>query len=145
MKRLTHDAYYVQLLHLVAARSTCVRRAVAAIIVDVQHRVLATGYNGVPSGFAHCIDTPCPGARDVSGDTRRCLAVHAEQNAILQCHELARAHTLYLSVHPCKICALMIANTPICRVVTLGAYADEGRVILACAGVELITFEPTAS
>jgi len=87
--RPNHDQYFLEMLELVAARSTCCRRSVGAILVDERNRILATGYNGTPQNFGHCTkESPCPGGSDSAGDTSRCLAVHAEVNAILQCHRM---------------------------------------------------------
>ena len=140
MSERSHDAYFTQLLALVASRSTCARRAVGAIIVSERQFVLATGYNGVPSGFLHCTDHPCPGALDPSGDTTRCEAVHAEQNALLQCHRLDLAHTLYTNVMPCFTCAKLIANTPIRRVVCAELYSDTGLSILERAKIKTLVW-----
>lgn len=153
MRPNVHD-YYVSLLPLVAARSTCARRAVAAIITDAKGRVLATGYNGVPAGAPHCMErddeggticdvdnpatgiVPCAGAKDPPGDTRRCLAVHAEANALLQCvHVLSQAHTLYCSTTPCLECAKLIANTPIQLIFVQEEYvSQEGAELLRSLG-----------
>lgn len=128
--RPTIDEYFVAMLKLVAARSTCARRAVGAIVVDEHKHVIATGYNGTPSGFAHCIDEACPGARDPAGDTRRCLSVHAEINAIIQASQLKDAHTLYVSCTPCFSCAKAIANTCIKRIVALEEYNDRDALLV---------------
>ena len=117
------------MLELVSARSTCARRAVGAIIVDKKHRVLATGYNGPPSGFKHCIDSPCLGANDPPGDSSRCDAIHAEVNAILQCHRLDLAWKMYVSCSACFTCSKMIAQTPIKHVVCLETYAEKNDVL----------------
>lgn len=143
--RLSHDEYYLAMLRLVAARSTCVRRAVGAIITDSNHRVLSTGFNGVPIGFPHCTDVPCPGAEDKSGDNSRCLAVHAEVNAVLQCPVLDRAAILYVSCAPCFSCAKMLCNTKIKRVVCLEPYPGIGRDLLIQAGIELVIMPENSS
>jgi len=131
VSRPSHDEYFLSLLEHVAARSTCARRKVGAIIVDADHRILSTGYNGVPRGITHCTDIPCPGAHDLPGQTQLCWAVHAEMNAILQCHDLRYAHTLYTTCAPCFQCAKVIANTNVQRVVSLTDYADHmGRMLL---------------
>lgn len=125
--RDNRDTYFVKMLDQVCSRSTCVRRSVGAIITDERGRILSTGYNGPPSGFDHCTqETPCPGAFDIKGDTRRCMAVHAEQNALLQCWRLDLAHTIYVSVTPCFVCAKMILQTPIKRVISIAPYAGDG-------------------
>lgn len=144
LTRPSRDSYFIQMLRLVASRSTCLRRSVAAIITDEDGHVLSTGYNGVPRGFPHCIDSPCGGEQDAPGKTDRCLSAHAEQNALLQCSRLDRAATLYVSVAPCFTCAKLIANTNIKRVVYSGDYADErGRQLLERAGVECVPFHTT--
>lgn len=140
MKRPSHDEYFVSILKLVAARSTCARRAVGAIITDERHKILATGYNGVPSGRPHCTDIPCPGFADQPGDNRRCAAIHAEVNAILQCHALELAHTLYVSCTPCHSCAKMICNTPIKRIVCLEQYPDVGEETLRDSGIDVLVW-----
>jgi dCMP deaminase len=137
---MTHDQYYLQMLALVAARCTCPRRQVGAIIVDADHRVLSTGFNGVPRGFPHCIDTggatdaACLGRQDKHGDTSRCLAVHAEANAILQCSRLDLARTIYVSCTPCFECAKLLANTQIREIVALEEYTGAGLDVLLNAG-----------
>lgn len=133
------DQYYLDLVPKVADLSTCVRRKVSAIIVDEKGRILSTGYNGVPSGFPHCIDRPCLGADDPSGDSSRCYAVHAEINALIQCSELRYAHTMYCSCSPCFSCAKAIANTSIKRIVFLEQYADiNGLELLEFLGVQMV-------
>ena len=125
MNRPSIDAYYLAMLPLIASRATCPRRRVAAILVDATGRLVSIGYNGSPSGLPHCIDTPCPGATDASGDTSRCIAVHAEVNAILQAQASRRApHTLYCSTTPCFNCAKMLITEGVKRVITTSEYTD---------------------
>lgn len=136
MSRLSHDEYFVKMLALVAERATCGRRSVGAVIVSREHHVLATGYNGVPKRFPHCQDEPCPGRYDSSGNSDRCLAIHAEINALLQCRALPAAATLYVSCAPCFSCAKAITNTNIRRVVYVEGYADmRGLNMLKLANV----------
>lgn len=128
--RPTIDQYYASMLKLVAARATCPRRQVGAIIVDFNGKVLATGYNGVPRDYPHCRDTgalydkACPGWADKSGDSSRCYAVHAEANAILQCSDLKAAYTIYCSTQPCFECCKLIGNTNITIVKYIESYPD---------------------
>lgn len=143
MRRPSRHDYFLSMLVLVASRSTCLRRSVAAILTDAEGHILSTGYNGVPKGILHCGEKAealvCLGADDPPGDTRRCLAVHAEQNALLQCTDLERAHTMYVSCTPCFVCAKMIANTKIRTVVCAEPYADkDGMRILEACGVAVI-------
>ena len=139
-KRLSKDEYFLCMLQLVASRSTCVRRQVAAIIVSKDGHILSTGYNGTPRGFPHCNINPCVGALDSPGDSDRCQAVHAEVNALLQCMRLDLASTLYTSCSPCFTCAKAIANTPITRVLCAEEYSDlRGKAILAQASIKLVS------
>lgn len=133
--RLTKDEFFMSLLDQFAARSTCPRRQVACIVTDVKGHILGTGYNGVPSGLPHCIDIPCPGAKDPSGDSSRCMAIHAEQNALLQCHRLDLAHNLYVQCTPCLTCAKLISNTSIRRIIFFDWYTDTtGSTLLEGLG-----------
>ena len=137
--RRSLDNYYLDMLKLVASRSTCVRRQVGSIITDVKGVVLAMGYNGVPRKYPHCLDNPCLGANDPKGDSSRCFAVHAEQNAILQCADLERAYNIYTTASPCFTCSKLIANTAIMRVIFIDAYPDElGLDVLKRRGIQLI-------
>jgi len=137
MSRLSHDEYFLEMLKLVSARGTCGRRQVGAIIVDEEHHVLSTGYNGPPKGLTHCITLPCTGRNDKPGDTTNCIAVHAEQNALLQCSRLDRAFKIYVSCAPCFVCAKMLANTSIKHVVSMENYADaRGAAILKAANIK---------
>jgi dCMP deaminase len=141
LQRPNPDTYFLDMLKLVASRSTCARRQVGAIIVSVDNYVLATGYNGVPRGFVHCIDQPCLGANDKAGNSERCLAVHAEINALLQCQDITKAHKMYTSVMPCFACAKVIANTPIKKLICVEPYADtRGQEILNYSGIHVNTY-----
>lgn len=132
------DEYYCSMLKIVASRSTCARRAVGAIITDQRNRVMSMGYNGVPRGLSHCTDEPCAGTWDPPGDSSRCLAVHAEINAMVQCTDLWRARTIYVSATPCFSCAKAIVNTLIERVVCLEEYSEaHGQRLLKLAGVKI--------
>ena len=122
--RLDVDSYFLQMAQLVAQRSTCRRRSVGCVLVDSNNHVVATGYNGVPTHFPHCLDSPCLGADSPSGtDLDLCLAVHAEQNALLQLRSNDFL-TAYLTVSPCVTCAKMIANSKISRIVAQESYTQ---------------------
>lgn len=136
--RKTRATYYLQMLQDVAARSTCGRRAVGAILTTVDGKILSTGYNGPPQHRRHCTEVPCAGRLDKKGDTSRCEAVHAEINALLQCWRLDLAHTLYVSCTPCFTCAKAICNTQIKQIITIEEYADQtGLEMLTEAGIEV--------
>ena len=109
----------------VAERSTCRRRKVGCVLVDSNNHVVATGYNGVPTHFPHCLDEPCEGATAPSGESlEKCLAVHAEQNALLQLRS-NDILTAYLTVTPCITCAKMLANSRVKRIVAHREYVQS--------------------
>ena len=139
MNRPSIDEYYLSLLPLVAARATCPRRKVAAILVDAGGKLVSIGYNGVPSGMPHCIDEPCDGARDPSGDTSRCIAIHAEVNALSQARaSLRKPHALYCSTTPCFECAKILVTEGVRRVVAASRYTNTmGVDLLRRAGVTI--------
>ncbi len=133
----------MRMAHLAATRSTCLRRKVGAVIVK-DRMVLSTGYNDTPRGLPNCGDGGCARcASEVpSGQGHdTCLCLHAEQNAILQAayHGVAIAGgTLYCTHQPCLICAKMIVNVGLRRLVFAGEYPDPlAREVLEQAGVEL--------
>jgi dCMP deaminase len=144
MKRPSWDEYFLNIAKLVATRSTCLRRNVGAVVVK-NKQVLATGYNGAPSGIVHCEEVGClrEQLRVPSGERHElCRALHAEQNAFLQAarHGISlNGGTLYITTQPCSICAKMIINVGIEKVVIEGDYPDELAVnLLEEAGVELM-------
>jgi len=123
----------------VSRRSTCTRRQIGAIIVSDVGEIKSTGYNGNPRGLPHCGEMGC--IRDKLGipsGTRleTCTAVHAEQNALMQAGTNARGSTLYSTIVPCPICARMILNAQVQRVVFIDDYSDNaGFALLGQAGV----------
>jgi dCMP deaminase len=134
----------MDIARLVAKRSTCLRRQVGAVIVK-DKRILTTGYNGAPSSLAHCDEVGClrQQLQIPSGQRHElCRALHAEMNAILQAAQHGinvSAGVMYCTDHPCIICAKMIINAGIRKVVALGDYPDaRARQILAEAQVTVI-------
>ena len=112
------DFYFLRMALLVSERGTCVRRKVGCILVNKKNHVLATGYNGNPSGFIHCLDNPCKGANSKSGkDLDKCEAIHAEQNALLQCKDVYDIDTVYCTVSPCIHCVKLLLNTSAKKIV----------------------------
>ena len=106
------DFYFLRMAMLVAERGTCARRKVGSILINKKNHVIATGYNGNPSGFKHCIDKPCPGANSKSGtDLDKCEAIHAEQNALLQCKNVYDIDRIYTTLEPCIHCVKLLLNT----------------------------------
>ena len=146
MKRPTWDEYFMAIAEQVATRSTCLRRKVGAVLV-VDKRLLATGYNGAPSGVPHCSESGCLREQMAVPSGQRhelCRGLHAEQNAIIQAalHGVSvEGGTIYVTHQPCLTCAKMIINAGLRRVVYAGTYPDENAVeFLTSAGVELQAF-----
>jgi dCMP deaminase len=147
--RPSWETYFMDITRLVARRSTCKRRAVGAIVVK-DRRILSTGYNGAPSNVSHCLEVGClrEQMQIPSGERHElCRGIHAEQNAIIQAayHGVSiKGATLYCTNLPCVICAKMIINAGVERIVYAAGYADAlSKEMLAEAEVELVKFEPS--
>lgn len=112
IERPTIEVYFNAMAKLVATRATCPRRQVGCVLVNKRNHVLATGYNGVASGQKHCIEHNCPGVNLPSGvGLDKCEAIHAEQNALLQCSDVYAIHACYVTVSPCITCIKLLLNT----------------------------------
>ncbi|MDD5007077.1 MAG: cytidine/deoxycytidylate deaminase family protein [Syntrophorhabdaceae bacterium] len=124
------DSYFMEIARIVSKRSTCTRRSVGALIVK-NKRILATGYNGAPTGLRHCMDLGCmrEQLKVASGERHElCRGLHAEQNAIIQAayHGVSIAGAQLYSTHlPCSICIKMVINAGIGTVYYLDGYSDE--------------------
>jgi len=130
MDRIDTDKYFLEIASTVAKRSTCMRRSVGCVLVDSKNHIVATGYNGVPSKFTHCLDSPCEGAFSLSGtDLDLCNALHAEVNAFLQLRS-DDVLTAYLTVSPCFSCAKMFANSNVECIVAKELYVHEKAIEL---------------
>ena len=140
-QRPSWDQYFMEIAHLVAKRSTCLRRQIGAVLVRNKH-ILSTGYNGAPSGVEHCLDVGCLREKlDIpSGQQQEiCRGIHAEQNAIIQAalHGVStEGATLYCTNQPCTLCAKMLINAGIQGIIYEGEYPDElARELLAQANL----------
>ncbi len=149
--RPSWKSYFMGITHLVAQRSTCLRRAVGAVIVK-DKRILSTGYNGAPCGLTHCIDAGCIREKlNVPSGERHelCRGIHAEQNAIIQAayHGVSIKDAILFCTHlPCLICAKMIINAGIRTIYYHSGYADPMSLeMLNEAGIKLIHCEEKAS
>ncbi|MDK2991469.1 MAG: dCMP deaminase [Clostridiales bacterium] len=145
--RPSWDEYFMNMVEIVKTRSTCLRRQVGAIIVK-DKRMLASGYNGAPTGVRHCDEVGClrEQMHIPSGQRQElCRAIHAEQNAIAQAAMMGisvKDATIYITTQPCAICAKMIINAGITRIVYKGDYPDQLAMdLLREAGVEVVRFE----
>ena len=145
MERPSWDQYFMEMAVLTSRRSTCMRRQVGAVIVKDKH-IIATGYNGAPRRIMHCEERGGRLRQKLgvpSGERHElCMALHAEQNAIIQAATLAQSiegGTIYVTHQPCVICAKMIINAGISRIVVKEGYPDKLAVdMLEEAGLRII-------
>ena len=145
------DVRFMQMARLVASWSSCYQenRQVGAVIVK-DKRILTTGYNGAPSGLVSCKDKgECLRKKlNIASGTRQeiCYAVHAEQNAIAQAAKQGisvEGATLYCTHQPCVICAKMIINSGIKKVLYRYGYPDDFSMkLFKEADVEVVQFNP---
>ena len=145
--RPSWEDYFMDIAVLVSKRSTCIRRSVGAVIIK-DKRILSTGYNGAPSGISHCLDVGClRETMDIPSGERHelCRGIHAEQNAIIQAALYGvsiKDATVFCTNLPCSICAKMIINAGIKKIVYLHGYADSmSRDMLEEADINLIKLE----
>lgn len=125
MDRPDWDTYFLGIAAAVATRADCTRRKVGAVIVDVNHRIVSTGYNGGPPGGPSCLAGDCPrgrhtleelpgfeqGNNDFVTGTSYCIAIHAEANALLYGDPVRMlGGTIYITCPPCVPCRGLITG-----------------------------------
>ena len=141
--RPSWDEYFLKITRQVSERSTCLRRKIGAVLIR-DKRILATGYNGAPSGIRHCYEVGCLREEKgiASGERHElCRGLHAEQNAIIQAamHGVAIVGaSIYCTHQPCSLCAKMLINAGIREIFFEEAYPDTlSEELLAEAGVKV--------
>jgi dCMP deaminase len=142
--RPSWDEYFMSIARVVASRSNCVKRRVAAIVVK-DRRIISTGYNGTPRGVKNCNEGGCPRCNQLTAggtDLGECLCSHGEENAITQAayHGISiKDATMYTTFAPCLMCTKMIINAGIREVVYNEEYPlnDVSFSLLKEAGVEV--------
>ena len=146
--RPSWDEYFMKMANDVATRTTCRRRGVGAVIVK-DRRILATGYNGGPTGLRHCAETGCLRQQlGVPSGQRHeiCRGLHAEQNALLQAARYGiniEGSSIYINTQPCVVCAKMLINAGIKEIVYKNPYPDElAMELLEESGITLRVFDP---
>lgn len=146
--RASWPKYFMDIACLVAQRSTCLRRKVGAIAV-LDRRILATGYNGAPSGVPHCLEVGCLRQQlgIPSGQRHEiCRGIHAEQNVIIQAavHGISlRGAEIFCTTQPCLICAKMLINCGVKKIWIAEGYPDPlSETMLAEAGVDVVLLSP---
>lgn len=124
------DEYFMGIAQMVAMRSNCIKRKVAAVVVKDQ-RIVSTGYNGTPRGITNCNEGGCPRCSDLGGsgeNLEECLCAHAEENSIAQAayHGVSiKGATVYCTFSPCLGCTKLIINSGIAEVVYNEEYTIE--------------------
>jgi dCMP deaminase len=153
MQRPEWDIYFMLQAEVAKLRSNCITRHVGAVIVK-DNRQIATGYNGTPSGIKNCFEGGCPrcsarirGKIKSGDDLDRCLCMHAEANAIMQCALFGNAGstkhaTLYSTFSPCIECSKMSLSVGIKRIVVLNDYAEDVTDLLNTGTIKLEKLDP---
>ncbi|WP_077075687.1 deoxycytidylate deaminase [Aedoeadaptatus urinae] len=125
--RKSWDTYFMQITEIVASRSTCDRAFVGCVLVNKDHRIVSTGYNGSVAGNPHCDDV---------GHTMRdghCIAtIHAEMNALLYCAKegIPTKDTIcYVTHFPCLNCTKALIQAGIREVVYKNAYRVDDYAV----------------
>lgn len=122
--------YFMEIADVVSSRSTCMRRAVGCVLINELDQIIATGYNGRHRGAPNCSDRnsfACEGATSPTGtNLEGCEAIHAEQNALMQCANVHEIAVCFVTTAPCVHCTKMLLNTS-CRIIVYGEeYAASG-------------------
>lgn len=160
--RPSKDRMWLNICKELSTQSTCIRKAVGAVLLDDNGQILSTGWNGVAHDLPHCNEEfhsyvrdseylqearvttyphKCAGAHHDSGQGLEiCEAIHAEQNALLQCADVQKIHTVYVTVSPCRHCMKLIMNTSAKRVVFLSEYSQSSKDLAEKAGIQWILF-----
>lgn len=125
--RPSWDEWGLALAHTVGTRADCTRRQVGCALLDADRRVIATGYNGAPAGAPGCLSGACPRGQltydqvrehaDYDTGPGRCVAVHAEMNALLWARQSVAGATVYITHPPCPGCSKHLAAARVARVV----------------------------
>lgn len=144
------DEYFMKIAHAVKERSSCIRRQVGAIIVK-EKQIISTGYNGTPRGVRNCNEGGCErcasSAQSNPSGTNldKCACSHAEENAVVQAAFNGigtNGSIMYTTNSPCTLCAKIIINAGIKKIIFGGDYPDElGLKLLKEANVELVKLQ----
>lgn len=123
------DKRFLEIAKVVSTWSSCYKHSVGCVIVK-DNRIIATGYNGAPSGIEPCRDRKyCyKNSLNIEKGTSMCFATHAEQNALIQAAKLGISidgATMYTTTEPCSVCAKLIINAGIKRVVYIEEYGEQ--------------------
>lgn len=128
--------YYMHMARWLSRKATCPKKQVGCVIVDINNKVISTGYNKVPNGCISCIKNPC------SRRLKNCHAIHAEALALVKCKQPQAIHTIYVTLSPCFECAKLIADTYCQRVIYIEDYKNsDGIELLKKSNIEVVKYE----
>ena len=132
---MNRNIVWMRVAQEISHMSTCPRREVGCVILNDLGHVLATGFNGVPSGFDSCLENDCGGSLSSTRDNLdKCIAVHAEMNAMMQLRTPREASVIFTTSSPCKHCIKMLLNTEIKMIVYLEEYDTDALIMWDKAG-----------
>lgn len=124
--RASWDETWMRVADTISGRSRCTRAQLGAVIVDVDNRIVTTGYNGPPADYPTLTEfcdgfcKRCQLGPENPLSYADCPAIHAEANALLHCGREERlGGTIYINGIPCIDCAKLLANSGLSRVVVL--------------------------
>ena len=147
MKNNKSDSYYMDYAVKISSNANCIKGKVGAILVK-DNKIIAEGVNSVPNGITPCTEETCIRKKLnlKSGENQElCFVVHAEQNALLDALDRkidVKGSTLYVTKQPCIICAKMLINAGIKKIIYIKAYPDKySESLLKEANIEIIKFE----
>jgi dCMP deaminase len=129
MRRLTRDEYFLAIANIVAARATCDRLWAGCVLVK-DREIIATGYNGAPSGVAECDEVGHLLVDGSDGRSHCKRAVHAEQNAIYQArkrHPNLKGVTAYINATPCETCLCELLRLGVRKIICGSIYRNAER------------------
>lgn len=124
---------FMNIAMLLSQRTTCIRRGVGCVLVNEYDHILSTGYNGAPRGMPHCIDSECKRENkhgEQSFDS--CIAVHAEENAMLQCPDAHKIVACYVTKFPCARCLRMLMNTSCKKIFFIEEHNGTKELLTLC-------------
>ena len=131
------DDYFGKIAEVVSSRATCKRRKIGVVIVDKEHHIISTGYNGSPPGQPHCNDVGC-----LLIDKRCRRTIHGDVNSIIHCQDRNAliGSTMYIyGGSPCTPCAQAIVSARITRVVCSEEYPEPQAIeFLKQANIEVV-------
>jgi len=123
--------YFSALSLIIASRASCIRRKIGCVLVDKNYFLLSTGYNGPPPNNPHCIEIGKCRREDVESGSKLelCAAIHAEQNALLQCRNTMDIEYCFITHSPCIHCLKLLMNTGCKEIYYIESYPNVKEAI----------------